>query len=119
MASTSARPGMLFASIERAPSFGVRVKSFDASEALRIPGVRSVVPVTSGIHPGIAVVARDSWTALRGRQALKIVWDETHKTPFDSASFLEGVDGGHLPRVVQGPAPRATPPPHSPLPSAA
>ncbi len=84
-------PGMLFASIERAPAFGVRVKSFDASAALRIPGVTTVVPVASGIHPGVAVVAKDSWTALKGRQALKIVWDETSKVPFDSSTYLNGL----------------------------
>ena len=84
-------PGMLFASIERSPAFGVRVASFDASATLKIPGVTSVVLVSSGIHPGVAVVARDSWTALKGRQALKIVWDETAKVPFDSAAYLDGL----------------------------
>ena len=84
-------PGMLFASIERAPGFGLRLKSFDAGAALKISGVISVVPVTSGIHPGLAVVARDSWTALKGREALKIAWDEGSREPFDSAAYLGGL----------------------------
>jgi isoquinoline 1-oxidoreductase beta subunit len=84
-------PGMLFASIERAPSFGVKVKSFDSGPALKVPGVVAVVPVTSGIHPGVAVVARDSWTALKGRQALGVVWDDAAKVPFDSATYLDGL----------------------------
>jgi len=84
-------PGMLFASIERAPNFGLRVASFDAAATLKIQGVTSVVPVTSGIHPGLAVVARDSWTALKGREALKIVWEEGAKAPFDSAAYLNGL----------------------------
>ena len=47
--------------------------------------------MTSGIHPGLAVVAKDSWTALKGRQALKIVWDDSAKAPFDSAAYLDGL----------------------------
>lgn len=91
-------PGLLFASIERAPRFGLRVAKVDDVAARAIPGVLHVVPVSSGIHPGVAVVARDSWTALRGREALRITWDESGAVPFDSALYLEGLAG----RVGEG-----------------
>lgn len=64
-------PGLLVAVLERCPTFGGKVKSFDASEALRIAGVRKVVQVPGGV----AVVADHSWAAIQGRQALRVEWD--------------------------------------------
>jgi isoquinoline 1-oxidoreductase beta subunit len=65
-------PGMLVASIERCPVFGGKVRSFDATAATQVPGVKQVVQVSNGI----AVVADGFWSALNGRKALKIVYDE-------------------------------------------
>ena len=67
-------PGMLFATIEHAPTLSATLGQFDATAALEIPGVRHVVAVTRGIHPGVAVVATDTWAALKGRRALRIDW---------------------------------------------
>src|SRR3989441_978213 len=57
-------PGMLVASIERCPVFGGKVKSFDATAATRVKGVKHVVQVSNGI----AVVADGFWAALRRRR---------------------------------------------------
>ena len=65
-------PGMLTALVARSPVFGGKVKSFDASKAKEVPGVREVVQVESRI----AVVADNFWAAKRGRDALEVVWDE-------------------------------------------
>ncbi len=67
------RPGMLTALIARPPVFGATLKSFDAAEALQIKGVEEVVAVPQGV----AVVARDFWSASKGREALTIEWDES------------------------------------------
>ncbi|SEJ61318.1 isoquinoline 1-oxidoreductase, beta subunit [Dyadobacter sp. SG02] len=64
-------PGLLVAVLERCPVFGGAVKSFDASEALRVPGVRKVVQVPMGV----AIVADHTWAALQGRKALRVEWD--------------------------------------------
>ena len=81
-------PGMLVASIERSPVFGGKVKSFDATAAKAVPGVRHVVQLDGtpwtgtngawgvGTEAGIAVVADTYWQAVQGRQALRITWDE-------------------------------------------
>jgi isoquinoline 1-oxidoreductase subunit beta len=79
-------PGMLIASIERCPVFGGKVKTFDATAAKRIKGVKHVVQVTNGI----AVVADSFWTATRGRQALKVTWDEGAGAAVTSASIRQG-----------------------------
>jgi isoquinoline 1-oxidoreductase beta subunit len=65
-------PGMLVASIERAPVVsGGTVRSFDAAAARAVPGVKHVVQVTNGI----AVVADRFPAAVAGRRALKVTWD--------------------------------------------
>jgi isoquinoline 1-oxidoreductase beta subunit len=65
-------PGMLTAVIAHCPVFGGRVKRHDATAALRVSGVRRVVPISSGI----AVIADGYWAAKRGCDALVVEWDE-------------------------------------------
>ena len=64
-------PGLLTAVVARPPVFGGSVKSFDATKARAVAGVRNVVQVPSGI----AVVADHFWAAKLGRDALTIDWD--------------------------------------------
>jgi isoquinoline 1-oxidoreductase beta subunit len=64
-------PGLRTAVVARAPAFGGKVKSFDAGKAKAMPGVEQVVQVPSGL----AVVARDFWSAKTARDALQIEWD--------------------------------------------
>ncbi len=66
-------PDMLTALIARPPRFGAKVRSFDGSAALQVKGVTDVVEVPAGI----AVLARNFWAARKGRQALRIDWDES------------------------------------------
>lgn len=65
------RPGLLVAVLARAPVFGGKVKSFDATKAKAVAGVVDVVQVPSGV----AVLARNTWAAKQGRDALEIEWD--------------------------------------------
>lgn len=79
-------PGMLFAVIARCPYFGGRLRSFDATGANAVSGVRAVFVVppvgflpkinrNANVAGGIAVVADSTWAAIQGRKALKVVWD--------------------------------------------
>ncbi len=65
-------PGMLTAVIVRPPVFGGKVASFNATKAKRVPGVKGVFQVSTGI----AVLADDFHAAQQGREALEITWDE-------------------------------------------
>ncbi|MCI2283086.1 molybdopterin-dependent oxidoreductase [Colwellia sp. MSW7] len=89
-------PNLLIASIERCPVLHGTVKSFDATQALKIPGVVDVIempvtPETVLYFPlsGVAVLAINTWAALQGRKALSIAWElgknKTHnsKVTFD------------------------------------
>ncbi|HSR38238.1 MAG TPA: molybdopterin cofactor-binding domain-containing protein, partial [Phnomibacter sp.] len=74
-------PGMLHATVERSPRFHGKVKSFDATAAKAVPGVKDVfkvsMPVFGFTREGVAVVATSTWAALQGRKALKVTWDDT------------------------------------------
>jgi isoquinoline 1-oxidoreductase beta subunit len=85
-------PGMLFAVMARCPVLGGKMTSFDASKALASPGVRHVVPVRTGIATGVAVVADNTWAALKGRDALHVEWDLGPNQYFDSDVFLKEME---------------------------
>jgi isoquinoline 1-oxidoreductase beta subunit len=76
-------PGMLTAVPIHPPLFGATLKSFDASKAKAIKGVVDVVR-----HPrGLAVVAQDMWSALKGREAVTAEWDDAKAEKRSSADL--------------------------------
>ncbi len=77
--------GLLTAVIARPPVFGGKVKSFDATAAKAVPGVRQVVQVPTGV----AVVADHFWAAKLGRDALEIEWDPGPHASLDSTALGE------------------------------
>jgi isoquinoline 1-oxidoreductase beta subunit len=80
-------PGMLYASIEKAPVFAGKVRTANIDEVKALPGVRHVLVIDGGItpaaytpwepgmEPGIAIVADTWWQAQQARKQLKIDWD--------------------------------------------
>lgn len=81
-------PGMLTAVVLHPPRFGARLASFDAFKAKQLPGVVDVVPFSTPASNGIAVLARDYWTAKRGRDALIAEWDEAQALRLGSAEIM-------------------------------
>lgn len=73
-------PGMLYAVVERNPRFLGKVKSFDDTSAKAITGVKHVVKVQMDVfdkqREGVAVLADSIWSAMQGRKALKVEWDD-------------------------------------------
>jgi isoquinoline 1-oxidoreductase beta subunit len=87
-------PGMKFAVVARPPVFGGKMVSYDATNAMKVPGVEKVVviegtPAPAKFQPlgGVAVIARNTWAAMKGRDALKITWDDGPHAVYDSAAF--------------------------------
>ncbi|MCC6242116.1 MAG: xanthine dehydrogenase family protein molybdopterin-binding subunit [Gemmatimonadaceae bacterium] len=87
-------PGMKFAMISRPPVWGGKVVSVDDSLALKVPGVERVVripesPMPGGYMPlgGVAVIAKNTWAAMQGRNALKITWDNGPNATYDSVAY--------------------------------
>jgi isoquinoline 1-oxidoreductase beta subunit len=86
--------GMKYAVVARPPVVGGKVASFDATEAMKVPGVEKVVkldgtPAPAKFNPlgGVAVIAANTWAALKGRDALKITWDDGPNGTYDSAAY--------------------------------
>jgi len=67
------RPGMLFALVSRPPAFGKVYKSFDDTETRKVAGVKNVV-AANGV---VAVLATSTWAAKKGRDVLKVVWEDS------------------------------------------
>jgi isoquinoline 1-oxidoreductase beta subunit len=63
-------PGMVYANVLKAPTFGGTVDTVDDAAARKVAGVFDVVKISSGV----AVVARNTWAAMQGRDALKVTW---------------------------------------------
>jgi isoquinoline 1-oxidoreductase subunit beta len=76
-------PGMVYAVVARCPVFGGKAASFDAAKAKAIPGVKNAIQISSGI----AVIADNTWTAMEGRRALEIQWDEGPNAKLTSAEI--------------------------------
>ena len=92
-------PGMLTVLVARSPRFGGTVRSFDASEAMKVKGVVAVKQISTGV----AVYAKGMWPAIKGRKALRIEWDdskaETRGSEEMIAAYLEQT---RLPGTVHG-----------------
>lgn len=65
--------GALTALVARSPKFGGKVGSVDDAAAKAIAGVTDVVQIPQGV----AVLATNFWAAKKGRDALKITWDDS------------------------------------------
>lgn len=84
-------PGMLYSSVERCPVIGGTLKTFDATAAMKVPGVVKVVSAERVIgkysSTGVAVIAKTYWAAVQGRKALKIDWDTKGFETFHSSDY--------------------------------
>jgi isoquinoline 1-oxidoreductase beta subunit len=92
-------PGMLYAVVARPPVYGGKAASYDATETLKVPGVLKVVeidpsPAPAQFNPvgGIAVVGRNTWAAIQGRNALKVVWNDGPNGSYDSVAFKQTLE---------------------------
>jgi len=86
--------GMVYASVERPPVLGGKVKSYDDKEALKVAGVRQTVPIdpfqqAPAFQPlgGIAVIADNTWAAFQGRKKLNIAWDNGPNETYNSDAY--------------------------------
>ena len=91
-------PGMVYASVERAPVFGGKLKSYDDKEARAVRGVLQTV-VLPGFKPphgfqplgGVAVIADNTWAAMKGREKLKVEWELGAHATYDSAAYKQSL----------------------------
>lgn len=96
-------PGQKYAVIARPPVVFGKVKSFDDSETKKVPGVLKVIELPAPTSPalfkplgGIAVIAENSWAAIKGREKLKIQWahgdNQAYSTKTHEKAFAASLD---------------------------
>ncbi|QBB69695.1 xanthine dehydrogenase family protein molybdopterin-binding subunit [Pseudolysobacter antarcticus] len=101
--------GALFAVVLRCPHMDGDIDTLDDSEARKVPGVKDVIrlagpkpdePITGQLATGIAVIAENTWAAIKGRQALKVTWtpgpwasESSAALEAKAAELLRGDDG--------------------------
>ncbi len=92
--------GMLYAVIARPPVFGGKVASYDSTEAEKVPGVVKIIEIDAPAIPsefaplgGVAVIARNTWAAIRGRERLSITWDDGPNAAYSSEHVSGRTDG--------------------------
>ena len=79
------RPDMLVAVVVRSRVFEAKLTSFDDAKALAVPGVKKIFPIPSGV----AVVARDYFTARTAAKLVEAKWDLGPNAQQSSARILE------------------------------
>lgn len=90
-------PNMLIAVVKRSPVVGAKVISFNDQKALAVPGVKKVIKIDGPGLPagldkpleGIAVLAENTWAAIKGSEALEIEWDLGPNQTYNSAAQLQ------------------------------
>ncbi len=87
-------PDMLYAVIARPPVYGGKVKSVDKAAAQAVPGVVQIVDIPAPALPsafqslgGVAVLATNTWAAIKAREALTITWDDGPNGTYDSVAY--------------------------------
>ncbi len=92
-------PGMVFASIEHPPVLGQKIKSYDDKAALKVPGVKQTLTIDTVKPPhqfqplgGVAVIADNTWAAFKGRKSLKIEWDSSPHSVYNSAAYRKTLE---------------------------
>jgi isoquinoline 1-oxidoreductase beta subunit len=107
-------PGLRYASVERSARFHGRIKSFNDKKARAVKGVLDVIkvqmPVFAGTREGVAVIADNTWAALKARKLLEIEWDDSGIEPVNTETLIERMRNDlakpGLPQKALGDAPR-------------
>lgn len=71
------QPGLLQAVVLRSPMIGGKLKSFDAAEAKKLPGIKSIVEISSGL----AIVGEKYWQVSKARDFVKVEWEAPKDLP--------------------------------------
>ncbi len=91
-------PGMVYASIERPPVLGGKLKGYDDAETRKVAGVQQTLTIEGAQAPygfqalgGVAVIANNTWAASQGRKKLKIDWEYGPHAIFESESYKKSL----------------------------
>ena len=102
-------PEMKYAVLARCPVIGGKVAKFDDSATRTVPGVANVMKISD---VAVAVVADSSWSAIEGRKALQVTWDDGPNRDLDTAAIFAGLkqaaNGKSVPLYTAGDVSKVT-----------
>jgi len=91
-------PGMVYASIARSPVLGGKLKSYDDQETRKVRGVQKTVELRGFKPPhgfqalgGVAVIADNTWAAIKGREKLIVEWEAGENASYESAAYKQSL----------------------------
>lgn len=87
--------GMLFASVKLNPAKGQPLKSYNASKARSMPGVKKILEIKNGI----AVIATNSWYAMKAVEAIDCTWAPS-AYPAEQADHWKKLDASFKPQFL-------------------
>ena len=89
------KEGMLIAMIVHAPAFGMKLKSFDATDAKTMPGIKEIFTIQSNVGRGqtpdsepdmVVVVGNTTWEVMNAKLMLNVEWEPV-------TEFVNGLTG--------------------------
>ncbi|HEY6621171.1 MAG TPA: molybdopterin cofactor-binding domain-containing protein [Steroidobacteraceae bacterium] len=85
-------PGMVYASFTKCPAVGGKVSSFNVNEIKAQRGVLDAFAVegtgvTAEVMPGVAIIAKDTWSAFRAKDKLKVDWNLSEASEDSTSRF--------------------------------
>ncbi|MBT8583165.1 xanthine dehydrogenase family protein molybdopterin-binding subunit [Polynucleobacter paneuropaeus] len=83
-------PGMAIASLAQCPVIGGTPRSVDSADAMKVSGVIKVVQISDGV----AVLAKNFYAARKGRDALKVTWNEGAGASISNAGMRKQLESG-------------------------
>ena len=87
--------GMVYAAVKLNPNKGQPIKSYDASKAQSMPGVQKILKISNGV----AVIATNSWYAMKAAELVDCVW-EPSKYPAEQADHWNIVGSSFAPEFL-------------------
>jgi isoquinoline 1-oxidoreductase subunit beta len=92
-------PGMVYASVEHPPVLGQKIKAYDDKATLKVAGVQKTLTIDTFKPPhqfqplgGVAVIADNTWAAFQGRKSLKVEWDSSPHSVYNSGPFRKTLE---------------------------
>jgi isoquinoline 1-oxidoreductase beta subunit len=92
-------PGMVYASVEHPPVLGQKIKTYDDKASLKVAGVQKTLTIETFKPPhlfqplgGVAVIADNTWAAFQGRKSLKVEWDSSPHSVYNSGPFRKTLE---------------------------
>jgi len=102
------RPGTVYASIERPPVLGGKLRTLDDTDTKKVTGVLQTLVIEEAKPPygfqalgGVAVIAENTWAASQGRKKLRVDWESGKNAIFESGAYRkELIDTASKPQRV-------------------